>query len=220
MIVPDGMTEEQVVEAIQKVAKRLAYKYRFGYHTVQDIEQEAFILVLKPDTQGKTLLEKYDGKRPLENFLWTHLRNRLYNFKRDNYERIEKPCFNCPLGAYIKDKDKCKAYHNKEDCDIYAKWLNRNNSKKNLMNPVEWSVVNTENENDMHCGDDLFDNIVFSEMLGVINDNIKDPELRRDWIKLQHGIALSKHRKAKIKQVIIAILQENGFYDRESEEEG
>ena len=28
-------------------------------------------------------LEKYDNKRPLENFLWTHVRNRLFNYKRE-----------------------------------------------------------------------------------------------------------------------------------------
>jgi len=49
----------------------------------EDIEQEAFII-------GMDALERYDGVRPLENFLSVHIKNRLKNFKRDNYYRQDK----------------------------------------------------------------------------------------------------------------------------------
>ena len=47
----------------------------------EDIEQEAFII-------GAKAIDDYDG-RSLENFLYVHLNNRLKNFKRDNYYRLE-----------------------------------------------------------------------------------------------------------------------------------
>jgi hypothetical protein len=35
-------------------------------------------------------LDRYDGVRPLENFLSIHIKNRLNNFKRDNYYRQDE----------------------------------------------------------------------------------------------------------------------------------
>lgn len=63
------------------MAARLAPKYTFGYLDVDDIQQEAIIL-------GYEALPRYDKKRPLENFIYTHISNRLKTFKRDNYFRI------------------------------------------------------------------------------------------------------------------------------------
>jgi len=76
------MTEQQVVDTITKISKRLAPKYVFAGYEVEDIEQEAFII-------GIAGLEKYDPARPLENFMYTHINNRLKTFKRDNYFRMD-----------------------------------------------------------------------------------------------------------------------------------
>jgi len=77
MKIPKGMTEQQVIETITKVADRQAAKFRFGYYEVEDMRQEAFIIAMDA-------LDRYDEKRPLENFLAVHVNNRLKNFKRDN----------------------------------------------------------------------------------------------------------------------------------------
>jgi len=34
-------------------------------------------------------LNRYDSNKPLENFMYTHINNRLKNFKRDNYYRFD-----------------------------------------------------------------------------------------------------------------------------------
>ena len=80
MKVPKGMTESEVLEVINKICDRYAYKFKFGYYTPDDIRQEAFIIALDA-------LERYDEGRPLENFLAVHVKNRLNNFKRDKYYR-------------------------------------------------------------------------------------------------------------------------------------
>lgn len=74
------MNDEQF-QIIQAVAKKIAPRYVFGSYEKEDIEQEAIIM-------GLDGLKRYDGIRPLENFLYTHINNRLKNFKRDNYFRV------------------------------------------------------------------------------------------------------------------------------------
>jgi len=83
MRVPKGMTQSEVLEVVNKICDRYAYKFKFGYFTPDDIRQEAFIIALDA-------LERYDESRPLENFLAVHVKNRLNNFKRDRYYRQHK----------------------------------------------------------------------------------------------------------------------------------
>jgi DNA-directed RNA polymerase specialized sigma24 family protein len=82
MKIPKGINEAEAVEVIMRIAKRLAPKYVFASYSIEDIEQEAFII-------GVAGLEKYDQNRPLENFMYTHISNRLKTFKRDNYYRLD-----------------------------------------------------------------------------------------------------------------------------------
>ena len=87
-MLPQDMSEEQVLQIINDISNRLAAKFKFGYHEIEDMKQQARMFAWEA-------LDRYDGVRPLENFLWTHVRNRLYNFKRNNYSRLEKPCDTC-----------------------------------------------------------------------------------------------------------------------------
>lgn len=82
MKIPDGLDEAYVVATIRKIAKRLAPKYVFSGYESEDIEQEAFLI-------GLAGLKNYDASRPLENFMYTHINNRLKTFKRDNYYRMD-----------------------------------------------------------------------------------------------------------------------------------
>lgn len=87
MKIPRNMTEKQVMDQISAVVNRIAPKYTFQGYEVEDIKQEAFLICMDA-------LDRYDQKRPLENFLSVHLSNRLKNFIRDNY--------------YVKDVDESK----------------------------------------------------------------------------------------------------------------
>jgi len=77
------MTEEQVISTIALVSRRLASKFTFPNYEEDDIVQEAFII-------GMEAMNRYDEVRPLENFLSIHIKNRLKNFKRDNYYRPDE----------------------------------------------------------------------------------------------------------------------------------
>jgi RNA polymerase sigma factor (sigma-70 family) len=78
MKVPKKMSMEEVTKQIHVVINRIAPKYTFSGYDIDDIKQEAFIICMDA-------LERYDNKRPLENFLSVHLSNRLKNFIRDNF---------------------------------------------------------------------------------------------------------------------------------------
>lgn len=74
------MVREEDLEVINKVVNRLSPSHVFPNYSIEDIKQEAYIMCLQA-------LPKWDGVRPLENFLARHVRNRLNNLKRDKYYR-------------------------------------------------------------------------------------------------------------------------------------
>jgi hypothetical protein len=78
MNIPDNMTQEQVLDTIELVCTRISPKYTFYGYGPEDIKQEAFIICAEA-------LNRYDGIRPLENFLSINLSNRLKTFVRDNF---------------------------------------------------------------------------------------------------------------------------------------
>lgn len=118
MKIPRNMTEQQVIDQINIVVNRIAPKYAFGTYGVDDIKQEAFIICMDA-------LNRYDQKRPLENFLSVHLSNRLKNFVRDNYyskdeeekKKVLKP-------KYLSQEDVIK-YDVDYDFNIEAKNLKK-----------------------------------------------------------------------------------------------
>jgi DNA-directed RNA polymerase specialized sigma24 family protein len=75
--------ESEFLDIVDRIANKLSRKFLFGYHTVDDMRQQCYLEALKG-------LENYDHSRPLENFLWIHIRNRLFNYKRDNYTRPDR----------------------------------------------------------------------------------------------------------------------------------
>lgn len=77
MKIPKNLNEQEVIDKIDLVINRIAPKYTFHGYDIDDIKQEAFIICYEA-------LERYDQKRPLENFLSVNLSNRLKNFIRDN----------------------------------------------------------------------------------------------------------------------------------------
>ena len=197
MKIPDNHSEQEVLDVIDNIANRLCYKFKFGYHSPEDMKQQARLFAWEG-------LEKYDKKRPLENFLWTHVRNRLYNFKRNNYSRLEKPCDTCEF--YVNKK--CTEFVDQEECNLYKGWLDRNNAKKNLMHSI--SVEFDQNEHE-----DAAIGTLFAKEVSELLDEKLHVRFREDWIRLLNNLKLGKVRKDKILEEIKSILKENGI-DKET----
>tara|TARA_R100000988_G_scaffold66468_1_gene33863 strand:+ start:1458 stop:1946 length:489 start_codon:yes stop_codon:yes gene_type:complete len=143
--------------------------------------------------------ESWDDNRPLENFLWIHVRNRLYNFKRNNYGRPEKPCDSCPL--YVNHE--CTKFDNMMDCHLYKGWTDRNTAKRNLMS--SYSTV-YEKEQNTNALDDLFTR----EVIGIIDQELH-VQFREDWIRFINNLRLPKARRDRMLEEVVIILKENGI---------
>jgi len=192
--------EEDFLKALDTISKKLIYKFKFGYHEIEDMKQQAAIFALEG-------LENYDNKRPLENFLWTHVRNRLFNFKRDNYFRPENVCVNCPFydPKNLKSTNQCAQYKNKNDCSLYSQWINRNTIKKNLMKPIN---IDHEQNNLLNSASDVFNNISNSELISIIENNI-ETKYRETYLRLKGGAKVSKQDLLKLQDHITYLLQNN-----------
>ena len=206
------MTEDEVLQVINNVANRLASRFKFGYHELEDMRQEARLLAL----QG---LDKYDNERPLENFLWTHVRNRLFNLKRNKYERPNKPCDDCPIKAYRKNSVKfpseCTEFEDKFNCSLYSGWFTRNTAKKNILQPV-WLGNLKEQDSEEHtkiCVD--YDGELENKEIQLLLDKYLPIEMRSDYLKILYKYSVPKNRKTKVVECIDNILKEHGYHSEE-----
>lgn len=193
-----SIPETELITTIYRVASRLANKYRFGYHSVEDIKQQAAVFALEG-------LSSYDGIRPLENFLWTHVRNRLYNYKRNNFERPDKPCFHCPLFK----EGTCSQFDDTQECDLFHGWMSRNTTKKNLMSAIDIDMVRDDNEDNMRNTDESC-KLDKQEIILIVERNLPI-EMMEDFIRLKMGLKLRKARREKLIETILTILKEQGI---------
>lgn len=195
------ISEQDFVKALDNISKKLIYKFKFGYHEAEDMKQQAAIFAMEG-------LQNYDNSRPLENFLWTHVRNRLFNFKRDNYFRPDNVCLKCPL--YDPDRkystNQCKKFIDKNDCEIYAAAEQRNTMKKNIVKPC--SI-----EYDHQSSEDLLSFVSNDEMIRLIEEKISI-KYRETYLKLKGGAKVSKQDLLKLREHI------NEIFNIESDEHG
>jgi DNA-directed RNA polymerase specialized sigma24 family protein len=198
---PNGVNTEEFLQALENISKRLANKFRFAYHSVEDMKQQAAIFALEG-------LENYDNKRPLENFLWTHVRNRLFNYKRNNYQRPDKPCHSCPFfdKTYKLSLNQCEKYCNKDDCELYSAWAKRNEVKKNIIQP---SYIETSLHQSVQPTD--FDLSIQNQELIKFLDTSVQSEFRESYLKLKHGAKISKLELKKLQQHIFTLMEANNW---------
>jgi DNA-directed RNA polymerase specialized sigma24 family protein len=191
------VSEEELLETIEIISKKLAYKFKFGYHEIEDMKQQISIFALEG-------LKNYDHKRPLENFLWTHVRNRLFNFKRDNYQRPDKPCNTCPFfDPHLKESlNGCSKYTDITQCEMYNSWYIRNINKKNLMHLNTIEEIKEYLPNNKYNHQDKVSN---NEIINKIEENLNG-EYRQTYIKLKNGTKVSKNDVEKLAIKIREIL--------------
>tara|TARA_R110000744_G_scaffold99106_1_gene191456 strand:+ start:306 stop:860 length:555 start_codon:yes stop_codon:yes gene_type:complete len=182
------MTEKEVIDTIERVADRYAHKFQFGFYTAEDIKQEAFML-------GMEALDRYDPSRPLENFLAVHISNRLKTFKRDNY--------------YRKDGSEDMEITNRKE----LKKSLRNESRKNLMHPIDIDSVRQEGEKNMIFVSNESDIMANKEIIRIIDMHL-DISCRKDYLRMIDGVYVSKARREEVKSEIVRILGENGIEER------
>ena len=194
------MTEEEVVAIIEKVARMLANRFKFGYHDYEDMKQQACLFAWEG-------LEKYDGVRNLQSFLWTLVHNQLFNYKRDNFERPNSPCEECDSN---KDSE-CTIYKDdKLECPSYNGWTTRNIIKKNLMLPICLESICDENDQQIYNNEQSDNNAILNEIVDIINKELPI-KLRHDYLRLKNNFKLSKTKKMAVREAIRDILTKHGI---------
>ena len=188
-------SDEELIAVVEKIAKRLARIYKFGCHEIEDLTQQCYVEALKS-------MDKYDGERPLVNFLSIHLRNRLYNFKRDNHARISSPCEKCPLGAWVKKTDSCKLYEFREDCQLYYKWVVINTDKRNLSQPVHMGDSDVENGGET-------DIVAFRDIQAQLRDKLS-ADGQQIMFKIMNGDKVKPSELKRFREEAQGILNNEG----------
>jgi hypothetical protein len=194
------INHDEFITVIDNISKKLAYKFKFGYHNYEDMKQQISIFAIEG-------LKNYDHKRPLENFLWTHIRNRLFNYKRDNYQRPNKPCYSCPFHdpKLIKSFNACSKYTDKYSCVEFSEWSNRNSNKKNLMHLTTLDEI----KNYSLAFLDHTDTAKFNtnkEILDILDEKLYG-EHRVIYLKLLGGSKINKNDYTKLLDKIKHILK-------------
>lgn len=187
--VPPGKTEDQVLEAIENAVRLLAPSFVFGYFSLEDIQQEARMM-------GLEAMERYDNVRPLENFLYRHIFNRLINFQRDNWKRNESPCDECHGGVF------CSGSDGTQPCKKYRAWLRRNSDKASLMRPLDLDHAPGEGARQEGT---VEEDVVREELLRRIDEELP-VELRGYYLKMKAGVSVPKSRREQVEGAIREIL--------------
>jgi len=182
---PHDLTEEQVMTAMNKAVALLAQTFSFGYFDSDDIRQEAYIF-------GLEALSRYDPSRPLENFLYSHIKNRLINFKRDKYHRTDPPCKICAEHGKHPDGSVCTKY---------IAWKKRNSSKQNLMRPLDIQNLSDENEKSVRQSHNIIDEATLTEARNLIDEHLS-VELRSVYLRIRAGESVPKAKRVKLENAL------------------
>lgn len=173
------LTQEQIT-TIQEIAQRVKRRYAFGYYDADDIESECFIAAVEA-------LPRYQpGRGTLNNFLITHINNRLRNLIRNKYRR---KCAHCQHGC-----PKCR------------KLQTLNDSKRNLMEPQDIDFYeDADSESRMSYDQDHLDKIQYEETVALINAKLPI-EYRADYLRMLDGTYVTPARKRNVERAILDIL--------------
>lgn len=194
MRVPPGYTEEQVLQIIENLVGVLAPSFVFGYYDCDDIKQEGRIYALELLATGK-----YDpARRPLENFLYTHIYNRLDNLRRNKFRRRDAPCKSCHQG------EPCEVAiaTGRQSCKKYARWLKKNNDKAQLARPLS---LNPSYEGASVPPEDSLET---QELLDKIRAKLP-LELQATFLQIKDGVSVPKSKRDEVERYVREILKED-----------
>jgi hypothetical protein len=205
--VPEGYTYQQAFEIIEMVISRLERRHKFGYHQDVDMHQEGWLHCIRILRRNK-----YDHARPLEKFLYVHVRNKFLNMKRDQYHRANSPCERCPLYTDDISLNNCLKFQDKSDCRKYKNWEDSNISKRNLMNLIGLDIISDEHEANTKFNSNIVGSISRRETEDIIEESLPS-DMLEDFRKLINAERLSKKRISEIRAEVRFILNDFEIYE-------
>lgn len=194
MKIPPGYTEERVLQAIEKAADILAPSFVFGSYDVDDIRQQCFLFAFEVLEK-----EKFDPGRPLENFIYTHLRNQLINFRRNKFRRNDPPCGSCHSGVPCPKAEG-------EHCRKYRAWLRLNNAKANISSPLALDNVCDEKERRTRVESSSEQDVEIDELIKLVDSQLP-VELRATYLQMRAGVSVPKPKRLQVERAVTEILK-------------
>jgi len=191
--IPEGLSESDVLAAIESVVRVLAPQFTFGPFDKDDIGQEIRVMCLDA-------LPRYKPEvGPLQNFLFSHSKLRCINFKRDHHRRADAPCRSCHNGQPCGPDG--------EVCKKYATWRDIQDRKAAIRNPTGFD--DTAGEAEWHARDksDVEGDVQTRELLRLIDARLPI-DLRADYLRLRAGKAIGKAKKQAVEAAVREILGE------------
>jgi DNA-directed RNA polymerase specialized sigma24 family protein len=195
MKMPTGVTEEQVLEAIENAVKILAPSFTFGIYDIEDIKQEA-------RTFGLEAIGRYDTSRPLDNFIYSHIRNRLINLKRDKFKRNDPPCLVCHHAEGGRTQ-----HPSGEFCTKYTTWKRRNEAKANLQRPLDLEHITDNRQSQPSPENDAAEIAGLNEMLVLIDTNLP-VDMRATYLQMRAGKSVPKSKRVAVEAAVKEILKD------------
>lgn len=186
-------TNIHILQIIHDVCITLSHRHKFGYHSEDDIFQEGYKEAIK-------VLQRnvYDiSKKPLGNFLYVHIHNRLSNLKRKQFFRSEAPCKCCD--AFNPGPSPCKRWH---------EWNRRNESKQRLMRPMPLSG----DSNLPAPPSDPSEAVILGELTSYIEARLP-ADLFEDYLIFKSEGDLPKARRNRVRSVLRTILEDSPYAD-------
>lgn len=213
MNIPNGFSEEEVLQVIDEVVGKLAGPFKFGFYEKEDMQQEGRLFAMEA-------LPNFDASRgTLKTFLTNAIRNRFINMRRDKFERQQPPCSSCPF--YKQAHDKCGAFECKEDCDKWQGWKKRNLVKRNLMEGYNPNSVSESSADDSSgSSGEILSDISNAEIIKYVDKHIPI-NLRADYCRMLSGVKIPKNRRNKVIDIVKKLVQDKfGDDDGENEKAG
>lgn len=169
-----GDVSPEALATIEMIAHQLGPKHIFPGRSNEDMIQEGIYM-------GLRALPKYDGVRPLENWMRVVLKSRYLNYRRNNYQRSEKTTD--PARAAVL------AAHNK--------------TRQNIMSPVDVDEVGHTITSDSRAHEDA----AYAELVELIKAKLP-VKLRSDYLKMIDGVHISVARKELVRENVSKIMEQ------------
>jgi len=193
--VPEGYTEQEVLDAIDGAVRSLSSSFSFGYFDEGDMFQEGFIFACDALPRFNPNNKQKCG---LKNFLRVHVRNQFINLRRNKLHRNSPPCSSCQHN----DDHKCEQYNDRSECPKWAGWYSRNQAKRSLVESCDASKVTHVTPMDEL---DVCSKLSRSELLQRVSNEIP-LDMRGDYCRLIEGAKLTKPRREAVVKVVRELL--------------
>lgn len=186
-------TATHILQVVHDVCTTISHTHQFGYHTEMDIFQQSYEEAIKVLSRNV-----YDvAKKPLGNFLYVHIHNRISNLKRKQFFRSEAPCKCCD--AFNPGDSPCRRWH---------EWNRRNESKQRLMRPMTL----TGDNNLPAPPSDPSEAVILGELTSYIEQRLP-AELVDDYLIFKSEGDLPKARRNRVRAVLRTILEDSPYAD-------